>query len=144
MFKVEEKFRLNVPNTHPFYSEKGANHGAFIIHIQKGICLFCIASEKSEESEGWNHVSVTVKKFAKTKGKLHDLHRCPTWEEMCFVKKTFWEESDVVLQFHPDKGAYINNHPYCLHLWSKDDLGIQTPPGYLIGIPELNPSENES
>lgn len=44
-------------------------------------------------------------------------HRCPTWDEMCKVKDLIWNEEDTVVQFHPPKSEYINNMPFCLHLW---------------------------
>lgn len=43
--------------------------------------------------------------------------RCPTWEEMCQVKDLFWDDEDVVMQFHVPSKDHVNNHPYCLHLW---------------------------
>lgn len=67
---------------------------------------------------GWEHVSVS------TPG------RCPNWDEMCFVKNLFWDPDDVVMQIHPAAAKYINNHPYCLHLWrpTADGVAIPTPP----------------
>lgn len=54
---------------------------------------------------GWDHVSVSLK------------HRCPTWEEMDWIKRLFWEPQDAVLQFHPAESNHISIHPYCLHMW---------------------------
>lgn len=56
---------------------------------------------------GWEHVSVSYS------------NRCPTWEEMCRVKDIFWYDNECVVQFHPPKSEYVNNHPCCLHLWRK-------------------------
>ena len=44
-------------------------------------------------------------------------HRCPTWEEMCKVKDLFFDDEDVVVQFHPKKSEYVNLSQFCLHLW---------------------------
>ena len=63
----------------------------------------------------WEHVSVSTQT------------RCPTWEEMCKVKNLFWNESETVLQFHPKRSEYVNNFPYCLHLW-KPRTEVQLPP----------------
>lgn len=37
-------------------------------------------------------------------------------------------EDERVMQFHPPKSEYINNHPYCLHLWKPVDTEIPHPP----------------
>jgi hypothetical protein len=70
--------------------------------------------------EGWDHVSVTLE------------HRVPTWEEMCFAKELLFEPDDCVVQFHPPASRYINNHPYCLHLWRPQAQEILLPPGELV------------
>ncbi len=69
---------------------------------------------------GWEHVSVS-----------HS-HRCPTWEEMCRVKDMFWNEDECVVQYHPPKSEYVNNHPYCLHLWRKCGEDFELPPKEFI------------
>ena len=112
MFRVPEKFRIK---TGPLGSTKAyGNNGAFQLTVD----LFAIASD----GEGWEHVSVSRK------------DRTPTWEEMCTVKNLFWEDEDVVIQFHPAKSQYINNHPYCLHLWRRADAQYDLPPSCLVGI----------
>ena len=75
----------------------------------------------SEEAEWWEHVSVSLK------------HRCPNWQEMCFVKDLFWSEDELVVQFHPPRSDYVNHHPYCLHLWRPLDGHIRTPPSIFVG-----------
>ena len=45
--------------------------------------------------------------------------RCPTWQEMCGVKRRFFEPEDCVVQYHPPESTYVNDHPYCLHLWRR-------------------------
>lgn len=70
---------------------------------------------------GWEHVSVS------TPG------RCPNWDEMCFVKDLFWAPEDVVIQFHPGRSHYVNNHPYCLHLWRAQGIDLPQPPPELVG-----------
>jgi len=71
---------------------------------------------------GWEHVSVSMK------------NRCPTWEEMCAIKDLFWKDSECVVQYHPPKSEYVNNHPFCLHLWKKISGDFETPPKILVGI----------
>jgi hypothetical protein len=71
---------------------------------------------------GWEHVSVSLP------------NRTPNWREMCFIKDVFWDEKDVVIQYHPKKTEYVNRHENCLHLWRPvlDDR-IPTPPKELVG-----------
>ncbi len=82
--------------------------------------LKIIASGAHEISEGWEHVSISC------------VGRCPTWDELCFIKDLFWEPEECVIQFHPPKSEYINHHPFCLHLW-KPPFEVPLPPSILIG-----------
>jgi hypothetical protein len=70
---------------------------------------------------GWEHVSVSTRR------------RCPNWVEMCFVKDLFWGEDEVVIQIHPRRSRYINNHPFCLHLWKRRGVEFALPPEVLVG-----------
>lgn len=47
---------------------------------------------------------------------------------MCAIKDMFFGEDERVMQFHPPKSEYINNYPYCLHLWRPVDTEIPHPP----------------
>ena len=82
--------------------------------------LTIIASDQG----GWDHVSVSLP------------NRCPTWDEMCYVKDLFWNDEETVVQYHPPKSKYINNYPYCLHLWKpKSKLKkLPLPPKWMVGI----------
>lgn len=84
---------------------------------RKGIVLRMIASI----GEGWEHVSVS------TEG------RCPTWDEMCFVKDLFWLPEETVVQYHPPQSEYVNHHPYCLHLWRPMEGEVILPPMSHVG-----------
>lgn len=102
MFKVPNGFRIRVGIMAS--TDDAGNNGAFIVRsIGFAHPLNVIASD----GEGWEHVSVSLQ------------HRTPTWEEMCFIKSKFWDEQDLVVQFHPPLSEYVNNHPYVLHLWRK-------------------------
>ena len=87
--------------------------GAFKIYVN-GKSFFVIASSDG----GWEHVSVSPK----------NQKRCPTWEEMCVVKDMFFEPEEAVMQLHPAHSEYVNNHPYCLHLWRPLEREIPLPP----------------
>lgn len=94
-----------------FESPKGASFGAFRI-VMRSCVLQVISSGDSidyPESKGWEHVSVSTGS------------RCPTWDEMCFIKNLFWSAEETVIQFHPKSTKYVNTHQFCLHLWKKGD-----------------------
>lgn len=93
------------------------NNGAFLF-ILNGKGLRCIVSDGG----GWEHVSVSL------------ANRTPTWEEMCYIKNKFWDEEDQVVQFHPPKSEYVNNHSFCLHLWRQSNgQKMPSPPSWMVG-----------
>src|SRR4051812_8947774 len=83
-----EAFRVSPPGMQSAY---GDDCGVFMVRY-KGAKLAVIASS----GEGWEHVSVSVK------------HRCPTWEEMHYVKQLFWGDEEGVMQLHPPKKDYVD------------------------------------
>lgn len=102
------------------YGSMGDKHnGAFIIPIGNKEA-FIIASN----GMNWEHVSVSIK----------GVERCPKWDEMCQVKSMFFNDDEVVMQLHPKKSEYVNNHNYCLHLWKPIGEEIPTPPSIMVGI----------
>ena len=74
---------------------------------------------------GWEHCSVSITDRYK---------RCPSWEQMCFVKETFWNEDECCIEYHPAKKDYVNNHEYCLHIWRPINVEIPMPPSIMIGL----------
>jgi len=131
MFHVPEQFRVEYCTKSglfpaPNQAEKYGNNGLFSLSIKGHISspkVFIIASD----GEGWEHVSVSI-----TNSK-----RCPTWEEMCFIKNMFWDSDDAVVQFHPSEKDYVNNHPYCLHLWRPTNQILPTPDPLMVGIKSI-------
>lgn len=73
---------------------------------------------------GWDHVSVSL------------TDRCPTWFEMCFIKRIFFEDEECVVQYHPAKDDYRNLHEFCLHLWRPQGEKIPTPPPWMVAPEE--------
>ena len=103
-------------------------YGAFEVQGPCGALLRIVASGGDAEikiSEGWEHVSISTNR------------RAPNWQEMCFVKDLFWDEQECVIQFHPPRSEYVNNHAYCLHLWRPIDDHIRLPPSILVGRKDL-------
>ena len=128
MFKVPEKNRVK---NGLFGSDRsyGCN-GVFILTYQttKQISeLMCIVSN----GLGWEHVSVTIPCKER---------RCPTWEEMCFVKNMFWSKNDLAVQYHPPESAYINCHEFCLHLWRPISKQMPLPDIILVGPKSIKSS----
>ena len=95
-------------------------YGAFFVHGPCGCELKIIASGADES--GWEHVSVSTPR------------RPPNWQEMCFVKDLFWEPEECVMQLHPPRSEYVNNHPHCLHMWRPVNNAIPLPPSILVGV----------
>ena len=117
MFKVPELARWkNAPDGWQSTEEDG-NNGAFRLQSPESGWLLCIIAS---DQLGWEHVSVHAAK----PGKM----RTPTWKEMCYIKERFWSDEDVVMQLHPRKSQYVNNHPCTLHLWRPVSQEIPTPP----------------
>lgn len=85
-----------------------------------------ICSDGQHGGEGWKHVSVTIRGSRKP----------PPWEVMCAVKELFWEPEETVMQLHPPKSTWINNHPGCLHLWQPKEK-IPLPPSILVGAQSI-------
>lgn len=67
--------------------------------------------------------------------------RCPSWEQMCAIKDAFWNDNEVCMQLHPAKKDYVNNHPYCLHIWKPINEKIPLPPTILVGLKDNYTSE---
>ena len=78
---------------------------------------------------GWEHVSVSTRKH------------CPFWDEMAYVKALFWKDEEAVMQLHLPQSEYVNNHPYCLHLWRPIGAEIPLPPRSMVGLLEVRISD---
>ena len=104
------------------------NNGAFDIESpEPGWRLALIASD----GEGWEPVSIHA--YRGVNGPTLRL-RMPGWREMVYVKDLCWDAEDCVVQFHPPKSEYVNNHPNVLHLWRPTDVQIPTPPSEFVGV----------
>ena len=74
---------------------------------------------------GWDHVSVSPGSPSRKK--------CPTWDEMCAIKAMFFEPEEVAVEYHPAESEYVNNHPYCLHIWRPNNgATLPTPPKLFV------------
>lgn len=113
-FHVPEQYRYT--KFGPLQSSAAdGNNGAFLIPASLTTKRPYLVIQASD-GMGWEHVSVSTRS------------RCPTWEEMCFVKDLFWDPEDCVMQLHPPKSQWVNNYLYCLHLWRPIAAVIPQPP----------------
>lgn len=112
-----DKYRLT-DQERRYYGQCGdGGHGMFKVFVN-GKSLFVMASN----GRGWEHVSVSKRKST------------PTWDEMCAVKDLFFDAEETVVQYHPPKSEYVNQHPYCLHLWRPTGKDIPRPPAIFVGL----------
>lgn len=79
--------------------------------------MFVLASV----GDGWDHISVSCRK------------RCPTWDEMTYVKRLFFKPDEVAYQLHVGVEDHVNFHVNCLHLWRPLCEKIPLPPKGMIG-----------
>ena len=103
--------------------------GAFRIPRASGfrkIWLRIIASrgdpEAADEGEKWDHVSVSL------------ADRCPTWDEMEYVKRLFFKADETAFQLHVPGRAHINNDPIACISGGRWIAEIPQPPGELVGL----------
>jgi len=112
-------------------------YGMFQIPLRENLVAQIIASGGDKDdalSDGWEHVSGFVRcRNAAQKW----IERTPTWDEMCHIKDLFWDETETVVQFHPPKSEYVNNHKNCLHLWRHNTMIFPLPDSLLVGIKGL-------
>ncbi len=117
---------------HPDLSDPSYGlNGLFEVMGPCSTVLRIIANDASTpDAQGWEHVSVST------------WRRCPNWPEMCFVKNLFWDEEELVIQYHVPISKHINNHPFVLHLW-RDTINPhpRMPPARAVGVPGLTYEE---
>ena len=121
------EYRLRTTMTYVGSTDADGMNGAFSIPLNgfgHKLIANCIVSDGFDGEERprvpWEHVSAHILEFGRT--------RMPTWSEMCAIKDTFWNEDELVVQYHPPKSEYVNCHPHVLHLWKPTDQTIPTPP----------------
>lgn len=125
MKAAPEQYRLK---NHPFLgSDSSYGNNGFFVMPHYRIANYELRCQISD-GEGWEHVSVTVAQRGK------NASRCPTWEEMCWIKDQFWSEDEVVIQYHPAKSDYVSMHHFCLHLWKPTTIQLPTPDPLMVGI----------
>jgi hypothetical protein len=116
-----DEFRVRGENP-AFASPAHARYGAFQIPIKgAGGAMFIAIADDGTGGDGvpgtgWEHVSVRV-----LVDQALRLSRVPTWNEISEVKRLFWKEDEVALQFMVDGSGKANVHSCVLHLWRPCD-----------------------
>lgn len=103
----------------------GAGEGFFAfysIYSRKEELIRAIAGS----GMGWDHVSVSLG------------HRCPTWDEMEYTKRLFFQPYEICMQLHVAEKDHISHNPYTLHIWRPQTWVIQLPPNWMVGPPNDN------
>lgn len=111
--------------------DESRNNGAFMLPVLKAGGEILLSSDQKichctlgiivSDGEGWDHVSVSLPT------------RCPSWEEMCFIKDLFFEPFESAMQLHPARSDYVNHHEFCLHIWRPQEKRIPLPPSEFVG-----------
>ncbi len=117
--------------------ERDGNNGAFFVPNRaapsRGLSTRDAAAVPlkviASDGAGWEHVSVSLP------------NRCPTWPEMAYIKALFWDATDCVVQYHPPESEYVNNHPFCLHLWRSTQHAFPLPDSLLVGFAGMSPEQ---
>ena len=92
-------------------------------YIRKTDGMTVIAGKECHDGKWWLHVSC-----ANTESE-----RLPTWDDLKEVKNIFIGRFKKAIQILPDEKKYVNQNPYCLHLfhYAKDGLPDFTHEGSL-------------
>lgn len=116
-----EAGRMRLDGIDATLSKRGDPWGLFQFQKDLGAPPIRVVCSPGADEVPWEHVSVSLQT------------RCPTWDEMCWIKDLFFEDEETVLQFHPPKSEYVDFHPFCLHLWRPIHFEQPTPPTIAIG-----------
>lgn len=104
----------------------GDTFGAF--YFRRGRVELIVIASSGDTDMSWEHVSVRAKDYCG--------ERVPSWAEMCWIKDQFWDAEECVVQYHPPRSEYVNNHPHVLHLWKPTAAEMPRPPAIAVGIKE--------
>lgn len=58
-----------------------------------------------EDNKNWIHLSISRK------------DKLPSWSEFVQVKEIFLGKESTAIQVIPPRSQWVNDHPFCLHLW---------------------------
>lgn len=70
--------------------------------------------------EKWDHISVSR------------ADRTPSWAEMDFIYRMFFQPHETAMQLHVPATDHINTHSNCLHIWRPRKVKIPRPPANFV------------
>jgi hypothetical protein len=85
-------------------------NGYFLVPY-KDEYLLCLISDAG----GWDHVNISLP------------HRTPNWNEIEFVRDTFFDAKDVVVIYSPPRLKPFLSNPNHIHLWRKQGQSFPIP-----------------
>lgn len=100
-----------------FSTEQDGWNGHFLVPIDGDIWHIRIS-----DGLGWRHLSISNAQRSVM----------PTWSIMCRAKDLFFGDDELVVQYHPPKADYVNDHQFCLHLWQSLDEPMPAPPLHFV------------
>ena len=79
--------------------------GSFVLDHGERRLRVMISGGVYGDGRRWLHLSVSHRE------------RVPDWDELKAVKSEFMGDRAHAVQVFPPKDQWVNDHPYCLHLW---------------------------
>jgi len=112
-----EKYRFTSAQLEKMYMPQkvGSIEGIFQIPYENVVLRVMCG-----RGEGWDHVSVSLP------------DRCPTWDEMNWIKNLFFKPDELAIQYHPPEKDYINVCKTVLHIWRPWKIKIPLPPKWML------------
>lgn len=83
--------------------------GDGVMYLQSLTHLSLIVSGEEHDGRRWIHLSMA-----------HP-DRMPTWPELVDAKEIFLGREEYAAQVIPPRSQYVNQHPFCLHLFAAAD-----------------------
>ncbi len=117
--EVVNKYRVK---TGPMASDDSSGmNGAFMVPCGR-VVLGVVASDGRD----WEQERLPLPKFDHVSVSLPA--RCPTWEEMEFIKRLFFRPEEMAVQYHVPIKRHINRNNHCLHIWRPIGVEFPMPP----------------
>jgi hypothetical protein len=98
-------------------SDSDGWNGVFIVPLEGEFWNVQIA-----DGAGWKHLSVSnaQKKVM------------PSWNIMARLKDLFFGDDEWAVAYFPARQDYVNDHPFCLHVWAPLNETLPKPPVVLV------------
>jgi len=78
-------------------------------YLSRGGLRVLVSLDHVQDGTEWLHVSVSRR------------DRIPSYQDLIEVKDLFITPEREAIQVFPPRDKHVNDHPHCLHLWSRID-----------------------